>query len=231
MHQLAVAQRVVGGVVLDDARHVDHGGGRHSKRLEEPLVEEVAVATAAGMLDDHAEQRVADVAVLEALTGGEAQLVLDRGVKHFGGRVTHPCATRPQRLEAARQPRQPRRVRQQVAYRDRLPRLRRAREVPRHRVVELDLAFLDQEHDRRRRELLGHGRQLEDGVRRHRDVVLHVGETVAAHLHELAVAGDGERRAGDVAPLHLGLDVLVDRIGPRGRRGQRGEEHQKDRGE
>ena len=105
VHQRVVAQRVVCRPMLHDARHVDHRRGRHAERLEEALVQHVAIATAAGVLDDHAEQHVADVAVLEALAGRKAELVLDRGVEHLGRRVAHPRATRPQRFEAACQSR------------------------------------------------------------------------------------------------------------------------------
>src|SRR2546427_13012496 len=169
--------------------------------------------------------------VLGALPRGEAQLVFDGSIEHLRGRVVEPQAARPQRLEPRGQPRQSGRVGQQVAHRDRLPRLRRARQVPPDGIVELDLTLLDEQHDGRRGELLGHRRQLEHGVRRHRHVVLEVRVPIAARLQELALADDRQGRARDVAPLHLDLDVIVDRVGVRGRRRQRGEQQEEDRDE
>src|SRR5262249_51178410 len=62
----AVAARAPG----DDVRLADDPGGSHAERLEDALVEELAVVLAGDLRDDHAEDDVAGVAVAVARAGG-----------------------------------------------------------------------------------------------------------------------------------------------------------------
>ena len=187
VHELIFAKRVAGGAMLQDLPVVEHGGGRHPQRLEEPSLEKVTVASPARMLDDHPEHEVAHVAVLEPRARGKTQRVLARGVEELRGRVVLSSPARAQRLEILPERRQARRMGQEVAHRDALPRLGSARQIREDRLVELDLASLDEHHDRRCSELLADRRQLEDGVGPDRHVVLEVGHTVPLHLRDRPV--------------------------------------------
>ena len=79
---------------------------------------------------------------------------------------------------------------EQLPDRDRLPGIRQLRQILAGRVTEVDPSLLDQEHDRRSRELLGDGPDLEDCIRRRRDFQFQVGKTIPTHLHDASVAND-----------------------------------------
>ena len=229
--ELAVADRVAGGPVLEDLPLVDHGGRGHAEGTEEALVEKVGVALAAHVLDDHAEQEVAHVAVLEPLARGKAERVLGRRVEELHGRVVQPRSARPERLEVFLEPGQSRGVGEQVAHRDRAPGRGALGQVPEDGIVELDLALFHQLHDARRRELLRHRGQLEHGVWRHGHVVVEIGEAVALHLDDGAVPDHREGEPGDPPLLHLGLDVVVDAIRPGGRGHGERQDHERQDGD
>ena len=104
------------------------------------------------------------------------------------------------------------RMREQVSDRDRAPAVGYRRQVPVYRVVERDLPFFDEKHDRGGRELLCHGRKLEHGIGRDRRVVLEIGQAIAAQLRYDAFLDDRHGEARDAPLRHLGLDVCVDRV-------------------
>ena len=84
------------------------------------------------------------------------------------------------------------------------------RQVLRHRVVEPELAVVHQDHGGDAGHRLGHRRQPEDRVRRHRLFRLGVGEPGGAEGGDLPLAGDQHDAAGDPSLLDRRLEQFVD---------------------
>src|SRR6266850_3489706 len=116
-----------------------------------------------------------------------------------------------------------------MANRDALPRLRAVQKVPKNRIVDLDLALFDKDHDPRCGELFSDRGQLEDSVGCHRHIVLKIRESISSDLFDSTVTHHGQRKTGNLSALHLGLNVVVDRVCQRGYR--RGDESQEQRAE
>src|SRR5262249_55135935 len=64
------------------------------------------------------------------------------------------------------------------------------RKVRRQRIVDLNLAFLGQHHERHGCDRLGHGSDAEDRIALHRNALLAILETERLEIGDLAVAGD-----------------------------------------
>jgi hypothetical protein len=79
----------------------------------------------------------------------------------------------------------------------------------RHRIVEEPVAFLEQDHHRRRRDRLGHRIDAEDGVRRQRNVAAQHGRAVGLESRDLAVPQDQGRDARDAARLDHSGHIVV----------------------
>ena len=75
-------------------------------------------------------------------------------------------------------------------------------------VVEGELALLLQQEDGERCELLGHGGDVEDGLRGDGDVVVEVGHAVAALVDDAAVLVDAEGAAGGFGVVVLREDFV-----------------------
>src|SRR5215468_6931697 len=86
---LTITDCVSAGAVLHDRPLIVNGGGRHSKRLEEPLRQKVSVTLTAGFLNDHAKQKITDIAVLEICSGRETYRIFCRRLKQFLGCIIH----------------------------------------------------------------------------------------------------------------------------------------------
>ena len=86
---------------------------------------------------------------------------------------------------------------------DAVPRCWGCWKVLRDLVIKTNFALLDQHHDCRCRELLGHRTNSKNGIFRGGSVPLNIGEPVALRLDNLSVAHDGERDPGDVKLLQL----------------------------
>ena len=79
-----------------------------------------------------------------------------------------------------------------------------------HFVGELQLALLDEHHAGDRGDRLGHRVDAIHRVCGDRERVLDVAHAIVAHVCHLAVAGDGDRVAGQPAVVHVGSEVVVD---------------------
>src|SRR5574341_944782 len=97
------------------------------------------------------------------------------------------------------------------------PGFRRAGDVLAHGIVDSQPTVLGEQHDTRREELLAHRSDLEDGLRRDRDLVFEIGHTVPRGLDHLSGTDDGDCDAGNVFARHFAVNEHVDRIA-RGRR-------------
>ena len=96
-----------------------------------------------------------------------------------------------------------------------------------NRVVEGDLAVLDQEQDEGGGELFADRPGLVDRLRLGGDVVFEVRQAVPGFLDDLTTADDGDAQAGNLLPLALGLDEVIDFVGTNGP----GEQEAEDRGQ
>ncbi len=105
-----------------------------------------------------------------------------------------------------------------------------------NRFVQRDAAFLDQHHERYRRDRLGHRVDAEDRVVFGRNVALHVGEPLHGRMGDLAAPIDEGLRAGepariDILPLQMIFEAAKSRrrhangFGRPGRRGKRLRRH------
>ena len=116
-------------------------------------------------------------------------------------------------------------MRQEIANRDRTPRRhdgapgigthgdRRVLEIrnePAHRVVERELPFLDERHQRDAGERLGLRRDAEYRVRCHLPLRLAIRPTEGALVHCLAVFEHERDRAGDLQAIHGPLHHRID---------------------
>src|ERR1700691_638017 len=90
-----------------------------------------------------------------------------------------------------------------------IPPRRGNREIARNFVVKRELAIFRQHENRGRRELLPDGTQLENGVRRDRNVQLDIGKAVALRFYEAAVADNSKRQARNVLLANLRSDVGI----------------------
>ena len=161
---------------------------------------------AAQRVDDLPEQEVVRLVVAEADAGGG----LERHLLHGGPRVRlvvarHRAGVRVHDVGQSRL------VRQELTNRDGAPRLRETVDVARDRGGEVDLAGVDELHDRDAHERLrdrvdGEGRLPRDG-----HGVLHVREPELAVIRDHAVAHDGDLESGDAALRHLAADERLER--------------------
>ena len=96
---------------------------------------------------------------------------------------------------------------QKMAHSDRLPAGRRIAKVFANRVIQIDLPFLRQHHDRGRRKLLAHRPRLKDGFGFDRHTMLQVGEAKTLSTHNFSVARNQDSQARDVLPIHFAFHV------------------------
>ena len=102
-----------------------------------------------------------------------------------------------------------RRVRQQVAQRDRSPTCLRAGQVARYAVIKPQLSMLFEEQDCGRGELLADRSRLEDAVPRDGRLGIEIGKAVALCHHDVPVFDGSEGHSGNCLPGHLRRDKLV----------------------
>src|SRR4051812_47253364 len=108
-----------------------------------------------------------------------------------------------------------------MANGDGSPRLRCFRKELRNAVVEPELAFFYEQHDRRGGELLRERANLVDRRFRCRNFEFRVGETVALRLDQLAVTDDGDGQAWNVQRADLRFEVAIDFVRARARNQRR----------
>src|SRR5258708_14411030 len=73
-------EQIAIGQMRNNFFQLDRGRRAHSQRLEDPLLEEVTITQAAGVLNQHAQQKVALVTVLPARAGSEVERPLARSL-------------------------------------------------------------------------------------------------------------------------------------------------------
>ncbi len=170
----------------------------HAQGPEELRLRIVAQGLSRDALDCERQQRVARVAVEAFLTRGEVQLLLPSYQGEnvaLGDHIIHPPAGQSQQVPLVPQPAG---VMDQVAQRDRLPEVRHFGHMPPNVIVERELALLGQQEDRHRSELLGDGSDVEDRGWADRDLVLEIGQAIAATIDHLTVPYHRQRAAGRV---------------------------------
>ena len=221
--QLAPHEPVPGRAMRNDVLLADDARRLHAERHEHAVPQHVAVEASRGAADEDAQHQVARVAVVPPRARRELELEAEGQLRQLILGVVAPQVDRALGVVG-----DARRVRQQVAHGDGPERLRGLRKVLRDRVLQADLALLDERHHRGRRELLAEGAGLEDRVGPHGHAVLDVGEAVALGLDHRAVIHDRHRHARDLLPRHLRAHELVppgERVRVRGG----GDEHEQDR--
>jgi len=132
-------------------------GGPHGERAEDLLGQQPGVRQAGSALDDVRQQDIAGAAVGVPLPGREQQSGGPQPAQKVLG------AGRRGQVQAGQVPpvRQPRSVAQQVVHRDLIPAGRPPGQPPADRIADRQGAPLRQQQRCRRRELLGHRRDLE----------------------------------------------------------------------
>jgi hypothetical protein len=103
-------------------------------------------------------------------------------------------------------------VGQKVLDEDGFPSGRRVGEISGDAVVERELIFFDEHHDRGGYELLGDRTGLHEGFRRDGNVQFHIGETVAFRKQNAAAAVDADLEAGDALAGHLRFHEPIDGV-------------------
>src|SRR5687768_11883288 len=98
---------------------------------------------------------------------------------------------------------------QKMANRNGVPRGRYPLEVFADGIVYGHAAFLDEQHDSSRDELLADRPGVVDSFRRGRDLESSIRQPIPGSLDDLTVLDDGDREARDVLCLYLGPDVVV----------------------
>jgi hypothetical protein len=107
--------------------------------------------------------------------------------------------------------RKPSGVRQQVPDGHGVPVLGGFREVLRDRVIEGDLAILDEKHQCGSRKLLGDRADLKDRLRRDWDIQFEVRHAVTRGLDDVAFSDDGNAEARNSFLLHRSADDVIHR--------------------
>ena len=215
-----------------------HQGLVEAERPEQEISERGCIRPPGHHLDHPSGDREPGVVVRPAAAGREELWHVGQTVHHSRERVV--TLPHPRRVREEPVTDEARRVREEVADRDLLrePRGGQAerREVPSHRIVERELAALDQRHDRRRGERLADRADLEEGPLVDRQRVLEAGHAVAgrdllgadpeAHRHAgHSGLGHGRRHArvqqraepAGSRPARLRREARRDRPTPRGR--------------
>ncbi len=166
---------------------------RHAERLEDVIGRVVAERLAGRAFDDHRQQRVAGVAVQEFVARREVEILLPAHEVDELRLGEEPVARPSRQCEKCEVVSQPARVMEQLAQRDRRAERRDLRHPAANPVVERQAAFLREQDNAHRRELLGQRRDVEPRRRRDRRVVLEVGHAVPLGERELSVSHDSDR--------------------------------------
>ena len=240
------ADRTIVGERLGDtplARLVGHVERRvlHAERVEDPLLLELVERLLRDDLHDAAEH-VGRVAVVphRARVIGERQL--DEPLHELGVRriaveqlrlevlllhqraaedaVRHPGGVAQEVLDGHLSPRRhqlERRVAVGARLLDADPHLGDLRDVLPHGIAERELALLDEDHRRDRRDRLAHRVDAEDRVLRHRRLRRRIQHAHALEQRDPALPRDQEDGAGDLALLRVVAQRRHDAAQPLGR--------------
>ena len=100
-----------------------------------------------------------------------------------------------------------------MSHGDVLPGSGRVGEVLTDFVVEANLAFLDQHHDRGGSKLFADRSGLKNGLRLNRNLMLEISQTVTLGQNYLAVLNHRQRDSGNALFLLLGFDVIINADG------------------
>ena len=204
-------------------------GVRQPERVEEPLAERVGVGPPRDGLDDGAQHGVARVGVGELAARLEVERV-GREPGDEGGRGRRHARELGVAGEG-RVPREPARVREQVADPQAVALLGRVVQVARDGRVEVDLARLDELHHERGRELLGERPDPVPGVGRVGDGPGRVGEPEATLVDDGVAGGhqDGADKAvGVVGGRGAGVEAVGEGLSRRRGRRQGGAEDEQE---
>src|SRR5262249_12061240 len=106
--ELTIMEGISGRAILQNCPLIKDGSRFHSEGLEEPLSQKISIPPPAGLLDDHTEQEIPDVAVSPAISGTEVLRIFGRRLKQLSGGIVRPDATFPQSFETILQPGQSR---------------------------------------------------------------------------------------------------------------------------
>src|SRR5262245_40807943 len=185
--ELTVMEGISGRAILQNCPLIKDGSRFHSEGLEEPLSQKISIPPPAGLLDDHTEQEIPDVAVSPAISGTEVQRIFGRRLKQLSGGIVRPDATFPQSFETILQPGQSRCVSEEMAHGDVFPLTRGIGEIMRNGIVQSDFALFHQEHNGCRGKLFGDRSQLKYGVRCDRYIMFEVGHPITLQLNDLAI--------------------------------------------
>mmetsp|Transcript_9628 Transcript_9628/g.22423 ORF Transcript_9628/g.22423 Transcript_9628/m.22423 type:complete len:461 (-) Transcript_9628:2399-3781(-) len=188
----AVAERAAGRRRLLDVE----ARVLHTQRRQQPLLDAAGVGLAAGVVDDAAQQRVAEVGVLHRRLRrpGEGQALAQQGREVGIGQRCLPIAPGVVGDEA-------RSVVQQVAHADawrvagRVAPAAQLGHIGLGQRVELQLAIVAQRQHAQGREGLGHRRDAEQGLRRDRPARVEVLHAQGLQVHELAFGDDAPDKA------------------------------------
>ncbi len=198
---------IPGSPVRHDLLLADHARRGHAERREHPIAEDVAVERPRRLAHHSAEQGVARVAVLPLIAGREVERHLVGHLREFVFAVVAAVVQFAVGVVG-----NARRVREQMANGDGLPARRPGGEELLQRIGERQLAILDQQHDRRRRELLADRPRLEDGAIGDGHLVLEIGDAIAFRRDHLAAPHDRHGDAGNALLFHVRRDDRVNRI-------------------
>ena len=192
-----IVQAIAPGEVVTAGLERIEGRARHAERLQERAPHVGLIGLATDIAQDTAEQRIAEIAVLEGEAGrpreelaGRHQLV-ELGRRH----AQHPVAPGIVGDEACD-------MGQQIAHADRpaverrRPHLGELRHVLGERRIERQAALVAQRQDRERRHVLGHRGDAEGRLAAHCPLGLAIGEADGRHMGELAVLDDAGGEAG-----------------------------------
>ncbi len=216
--QLAVAAVREGAVRGDETVHVVRDALRHADRLQDPLLGELLPGLAGDFLDQLAGDHVEHVVV------GECRAEAGRGLQELqpAHGVGAPEVVERHEQQVALALGEAGAVREQVPDRElaRDPGVVHAKagQVVDHLVVPADLAFLDEDGERRAHEGLRRRADLEQRVRVHRLARAELPDAVAARERHLAVLDDGDGGAGHLRGFHDRLDARVEILRRRGER-------------
>src|SRR5690606_11110711 len=179
-----VARLIAGRTPFDDVLWIALPGSRHAERYEYSLAHKIHKGFSALCLDNVCEQVKAAVAVYVLFPGRE----LERVRRELFDKAFDLYAARKFEAAEARVALDPRGVGQKVADRHVLPRLGRARQIARDRLVEPDLALFHEQHDAGRGHLFRNRADLKDSIVGDGNVEFDTCQAVCLLFYDLAAA-------------------------------------------
>src|SRR5262245_38349720 len=103
---------------------------------------------------------------------------------------------------------------QQVPDSNVLPRLRSTFEIFTDFVLEVQLTFLEEQHNSGSNKLFADRADFVDRFRFGRSLQFDIGKAIAFYLDDLAIFDNCQRESRNMLPLHLGPNIVVYFVGP-----------------